>query len=191
MKKAGVIILALLCVALLCGGFYLVKERSERSRNPEVELTTVQKITTKDLDQNYPATPREVVKLYNRIITCYYKEEYTEEELGQLADQSLSLFDADLQANNPKELYMSSLHEEIADYHQRERYIAQSNVCDSSDVLYKTIDGDEIAYVNASYFVREGTGYCKTYQQYVLRKNAEGEWRILVFYQIEGPQEDE
>ena len=95
-----------------------------------------------------------------------------------------------MQANNPKELYLSSLKDDIADYAQRERYIAQSDVCDSSEVLYKTIDGEDIAYVNASYFVREGTDYCKTYQQYVLRKNEQGEWRILVFYQIEAEPEE-
>ena len=190
MKKAGVVIAALICIALVCGGYYIVKARSETAQNPEVELTEVQKLITKDLDQKYPATPREVVKLYNRIITCYYKEEYTEEELSQLADQALRLFDEELLANNPKELYLSSLKDDIADYAQRERYIAQSDVCDSSEVLYKTIDGEDIAYVNASYFVREGTDYCKTYQQYVLRKNEQGEWRILVFYQIEAEPEE-
>lgn len=190
MKKAGVVIAALICIALVFGGYYIVKARSDTAQNPEVELTEVQKVITKDLDQKYPATPREVVKLYNRIITCYYKEEYTEEELSQLADQALRLFDEELLANNPKELYLSSLKDDIADYAQRDRYIAQSDVCDSSEVLYKTIDGDDIAYVNASYFVREGTDYCKTYQQYVLRKNEQGEWRILVFYQIEVEPED-
>ena len=191
MKKVGVIVAALLCVALICVGFFFVKRNSDSSQNHDGELTEVQKIITKDLTSNYPATPREVVKLYNRIITCYYKQVYTDDELSALADQALCLFDEELLAINPKEQYLMALKMDIANYAERERFIAQSDVCDSRDVIYKTIDGDEIAYVIASYFVREGTSYDKTYQQYVLRKDAEDRWKILVFYQIEDPSEEE
>lgn len=190
MKKAGVVIAAALCIALLCGAFYMVKVRSDSAQNTETELTTVQKLIAKDLDKRYPPTPREVIKLYNRIITCYYKEDYTQEELSRLADQTLCLFDTQLQENNPKDIYLSSLEADIEDYKSHNRFIAQSDVCDSADVLYKTIDGDDIAYVNASYFVREGSDFSKTYQQYVLRKDDKGQWKILVFYQIEPDQED-
>lgn len=191
MKKAGVIVAAFICIALVLGGFWVVREKTAQKQNEEQVLTEVQKIITKDLTSNYPKTPREVIKLYNRIITCYYKGDYTEDELSSLADQALYLFDEELQAVNPKSNYLVSLKAEIRDYENRDRYIAQSDVCDTEDVLYMTIDEDEIAYVDASYFVREGTGYGKTYQRYVLRKNAEGLWKILVFYQISAPTEEE
>lgn len=191
MKKAGIIATALICVALVVGGFFIIKEKAAQERNKEVQLTEVQKVITKDLDKKYPSTPREVVKLYNRIITCYYHEPYTESELSQLADQALRLFDADLQAINPKDQYLGAVKKEVLEYRDRDRYIAQTEVCSSDKVLFKTIDGDEIAYVTSSYFVREGTGYGKTFQQYVLRKNEDGEWRILVFYQVDATSLDE
>lgn len=191
MKKAGIIATALICVALVIGGFFIIKEKAAQERNKDVQLTEVQKVITKDLDKKYPSTPREVVKFYNRIITCYYHEEYTESELSQLADQALRLFDVDLQAINPKDQYLSSVKSEVLDYKSRDRYIAQTEVCASDKVIYKTVDEDEIAYVTSSYFVREGTSYGKTYQQYVLRKNADGEWRILVFYQVDATSVDE
>ena len=186
MKKVGKVIAALLCVALVCGAFYYVKQRSDAAQNAEIELREVEKLITKNLAKNYPATPREVIKLYNRIITCYYKEDYTDEELEQLADQTWQLFDEELQESNPKASYISLLRADIANYESRDRYIAQSSVCDSEDVVYKTVDGEEVAYVTASYFVREGKSYEKTYQQYVLRKDAEDNWKILGFYKIEG-----
>ena len=191
MKKIGVVILAVLCVGMTCLGFFFVKRNADSNQNKDVELTEVEKLITKDLSKNYPATPREVVKLYNRIITCYYEQDYTDEQLDQLADQAWCLFDEELQENNPKDQYLMSVELDIANYEQRERYIAQSDVCDSQDVLYKTIDGDEIAYVNASYFVREGSTYDKSYQQYVLRQDAQDRWKILVFYQIAEPSEEE
>jgi Na+-transporting NADH:ubiquinone oxidoreductase subunit NqrC len=193
MKKVLAWIVALLCVAVVCGGFYLVKIRSEQNQaKDKSELTEVQMIITKDLEKNYPSTPREVVKLYNRIITAFYKEEISDEELDQLADQVLALFDDDLAANNPKETYLESVKADIEDYKNRSRYIADSRVCESDEVSMVQDGDDSLAYVWASYFVREKNDYTRTYQQYVLRQDDEGNWKILVFYQIDGaPSGDE
>ena len=78
MKKAGIVVAALLCVALVCGGFYYLKNRPS-GIDKEENLTEVQKIITRDLDQQYPPTPREVVKFYNRIIMSYYGEDYSDD----------------------------------------------------------------------------------------------------------------
>jgi hypothetical protein len=186
MKKAGIIIAAILCIGLLCGGFYYIKNRP--SSGEDVELTKVQKIITRDMSSDYPATPREVVKLYNRIITCYYGEKYTDEEFDGLADHALSLFDEDLLANNPKDTYEAEVKDEVADYKQRSREIRQTNVCDSNDVKFVTDsnNGDQLAYVTATYFIRENNSYERTYQMYVLRKDAQEKWKILTYYKIEG-----
>lgn len=191
MKKVGVVIAALLCILLVCGTFFFVKQKASQAQNQQTELTEVQKLITKNIAGNYPSTPREVVKLYNRIITAYYKEDYTIDELSKLADQTLLLFDDELREINDKQSYFMALKADIDDYARRERYIAQSSVCDSRDVLYKTIDEDEIAYVTSSYFVREGTNYAKTYQTYVLRKDELGNWKILVFYQVKGDSSED
>jgi hypothetical protein len=186
MKKAGIIIAAILCIGLLCGGFYYIKNRP--SSGEDVELTKVQKIITRDMSSDYPATPREVVKLYNRIITCYYGEKYTDEEFDGLADHALSLFDEELLANNPKDTYEAEVKDEVADYKQRSREIRQTNVCDSNDVKFVTDsnNGDQLAYVTATYFIRENNSYERTYQMYVLRKDAQEKWKILTYYKIEG-----
>ena len=49
------------------------------------------------------------------------------------------------------------------------------------DVEFQTIDGAECACVTASYFVRDDEGYSKTAQEYILRKDQEGKWKILAF----------
>ena len=72
MKKTGIVILTIALIAAICGSFYIVNDKSKRANQKEKVLTEVQRITTKDLDKNYPQTPREVVKLYNRIVKCYY-----------------------------------------------------------------------------------------------------------------------
>ena len=156
-----------------------------------VELTEIQKLITKNLDTNYPATPREVVKYYNRILECFYDDTYTDDELESLADQARKLLDDELLENNPRDQYLSDLKADIEDYHNKSKTIRSSNVCDSNDVVYQTVDGRECAYVTASYFMNENNSFDRTNEMYVLRKDDDGDWKILVFYQVEGDSSDE
>ncbi len=191
MKKIGVVIIALAVIIGICGAFYIVNEKSKKESQKEASLTEIEKITTKDLDTNYPQTPREVVKFYNKIVDCYYKDQYTDDELDALVDQALKLFDDELAQNNPKDTYKASVIADVSNYEDQGKTISQINVCDSNDVKYITDDGDNIAYVTASYFIKQDSSYSKTFQEYVLRKDAEGRWKILTFYKVESASDTE
>ena len=194
MKKAGVIIGAVLLVILVVGGFYFVTQKANKSSVEDQTLTEVQSIITKNLEEDYPLTPRQVVSLYNRIITAYYKEDYSSEEFDQLVDQELLLFDDELLEINPKATYKASLAQDIAEYEDANKTIEQWSVCDSDDVQYTKDQetGDNIAFVDVSYFMKEGKStYTRTYEKFVLRKDADGNWKILGFYQTDGSSEDD
>ncbi len=191
MKKIGIVIIALVVIMGICGAFYAVNENSKKESQKEASLTEIQKITTKDLDANYPQTPREVVKFYNKIVDSYYKDQYTDDELDALADQALKLFDDELVQNNPKDTYKSSIIADVLNYEDQGKTISQINVCDSNDVKYVTDNGDSIAYVTTSYFIKQDNSYSKTYQEYVLRKDSEGRWKILTFYKIASDSDTE
>ncbi len=186
MKKTRIVILAIVIVAAICTAFYIVNNNSKKESAKEAELTEIQKITTRNMEKDYPATPREVIKFYNRIVKCYYGRQYSDDELEQLADQALSMFDDDLLKKNQKESYIESVKSDAAQYEEDNKSISQTDVCDSNDVKYMTDNGDDIAYVTASYFIKNGSSYTKTYQEYVLRKDGDGDWKILTFYKIEG-----
>ncbi len=191
MKKTGIVIIALVVIIGICGAFYAVNENSKKESQKEASLTEIQKITTKDLDASYPQTPREVVKFYNKIVDCYYKDQYTDDELDALVDQALKLFDDELVQNNPKDTYKASIVADVKNYKDQGKTIAQTDVCDSNDVKYVTDNGDSIAYVTASYFIKQDNSYSKTYQEYVLRKDSEGRWKILTFYKIASDSDTE
>ena len=186
MKKTRIVILAIVIVAAICTAFYIVNNNSNKESAKEAGLTEIQKITTRNMEKDYPATPREVIKFYNRIVKCYYGRQYSDDELEQLADQALSMFDDDLLKKNEKESYIESVKSDAAQYEEDNKSISQTDVCDSNDVKYMTDNGDDIAYVTASYFIKTGSSYTKTYQEYVLRKDGDGDWKILTFYKIEG-----
>lgn len=193
MKKVGIVFLALLCSALVCGGFFLLKSKIKVHPDENGEISQIEKITTRDLDAEYPVTPREVVKFYNKIILSYYKEEYTDDEFDSLLEHARKLLDEELLENNPSDMYRAAVEREIADYKDRDREIRQSSVCDIDDVRYLTDkdSGDELAYVEVTYFVKEKKEFARTYQMYVLRKNDEGQWKILSYYQIDKGQDIE
>lgn len=189
MKKNRIIIIVVICVALLVGGYAVWMNRNSTS-SENVELTKVQQMITKDLEKNYPATPREVVKMYNEIITCFYGEEYTEEELDKLLDMTLTLMDDELAANNPKEEYLSRVKTEIAAFDLAGRTIVSYTLSSSNEIEFGTIDGSESAIVQTSYFIKEKSSYSKTYQDYLLRKDADGKWKILGFEKVGGDFSD-
>ena len=192
MKKAFRIgISIVICVGLVCGYYYYLSHKNEKSAEDAQDKTTeVEKIIERDFDKNYPKTPREVVKWYNRIITAFYGEEYTDEELEKMADQARSLMDDELLSYNPRDTYLKSLKADIEDYKTRDKIIVQSLVSDSNDITYATVDGDYCAYVDAYYFSREASDYSRTYEEFVLRRDDEGHWKILSFRLTEGDNDE-
>lgn len=192
MKKAFRIgISIVICVGLVCGYYYYLSQKNAKSsEDAEDKMTEVEKIIERDFDKNYPKTPREVVKWYNRIITAFYSEEYTDEELEKMADQARRLMDDELLSYNPRDTYLKNLKADIEDYKTRNKIIVQSSVSDSNDITYATVDGDYCAYVDAYYFSREASDYSRTYEEFVLRRDDEGHWKILSFRLTEGDNDE-
>lgn len=181
MKQVRVAIAGVACVALLVGFYYFLSHRTQPGAEEKVEITEITKVTTKNLDTSYPATPREVIKFYNRVLGCVYNDEYTEEEFDKLAEQIWTVMDTDLQEANPLDQYRETLWADAEAYHAQKRVIATMSVCDSSDVELKKVGGRECAYVTASYFLQSDKSFYRTNQQYVLRKDSDGKWKIYGF----------
>ena len=195
MKKTRIIIIVVLCVTLLVGGYAVWMNRNSNISSETIELTKVQQLVTKDLSKNYPATPREVVKVYNEISTCFYNETYTNEELEKLVDMTLLLMDEELAVNNPKSDYLKRVKAEINAFKQAGRTIVSYGLEGSNEVELGLIDGEERAIVQTSYFIREKNSvsnnpYSKTYQDYLLRKDMDGRWKILGFEKVKGDASD-
>lgn len=195
MKNVKYVIIGIACICLICVGFYFFSKENE---TPEKELTEVEKVILRDLEENYPKTPREVVKFYNKIVSCYYGEELTDEQLEKLVDQMLLLLDEDLLLVNTRDEYYDSVVSDIEQYQSMKKQVVRTDVCDSNEVKYiddvkeGSTEVDELAYVNASYFINTDGNFAYSYQQFVLRQDDDGRWKILTFYEVEGePSENE
>lgn len=194
MNKAKYVIIGIACICLICAGYLLFSTGNSVS---EKELTEVEKVLVKDLKKDYPKTPREVVKFYNRIIKCYYSEDLSDKDLEKMVDQMLCLLDEDLLLVNPRDEYYNSVVSDIEEYEEKNKSIVSTDVCDSNDVTYiddkkeGTTEVDKLAYVNTSYFINTDGKFTNTYQQFVLRQDEDGQWKILTFYEVEGESEED
>lgn len=182
MKNLKMVIIAVVMVALIGGYFYYLTNREAKNTDANVEITELQEVLSKQLDRKYPPTPREVIKFYNRILTCAYGGEYDDAQFDKLAEQARKLMDDELLESNPKDVYKETLRKEVASYKEDSRQIIQTGICESDEVRYKEIEGRKCAYVQASYFTREGkSDFFKAYEDYLLRQDNDGNWKILAF----------
>lgn len=180
-------IVSLICAALVVGYFIYLNNKNSKEE-PNEELTEAEIIATTDFDKNYPETPRAVVKWYNRIATVIYNNDLGDVSLEEVGSQERKLLDDDLLKLNPEKEFYKRLENEMDENKKRERSIVSSEVCDSADITYKTVNGYDCSYVYSYYFGKEGNNFTRTYQKFCLRKDKQGRWKILTFEKV--PQEE-
>ena len=174
------IIIAVLVVSFY---FYLSKRMtsgSEETKAP-TQVSTMDEVLEKNFSTQYPGTPRSVIQWYNKIVLLYHDEDTTDQQLVDLCDQAQKLFDDELLKLKPRVNYIASVRSDRESFAAADRKIVSTDVCDSADVSYFTNDRKDYAYVVASYFETEGSGYTRVYQKYCLRKDADNHWKILAF----------
>lgn len=143
------------------------------------EISEVAKVLSKDLENNYPLTAREVVSFFTSIQKCYYNEKYNDKELVQLAYKAMELFDDELVENNEFDEYYENLNLEIDEYKSAERTITKTILDKAADVIYSEIDGVRYAKMNCIYYLKTSGETTKVTETYVLRCDSEGRWKIL------------
>ncbi len=184
-----VIVVAALVAAIVGTVFYIFITRPS-DPTEGIELTEVDELVTMDIENDYPSSVRAVTNLWSRFMTCLYNEEYTDEEYEKMIMNMRHLMDSDLQKQNPEETYISAMKADIEDYRSKNWTISNYTIPDTDDVTYKEIDGVDMALLTVSYFVKQDTAYAKSYQNYVLKKNSDGLWKIYGYSLKETVQTD-
>ena len=182
MKRSGIVSIIITCVILVAviGGFaFFLSHKSRTSGEEAVESTAVQKVLQKDLERNYPPTPKEVVKYFAEITKCFYNEEYSEEELEKLATQIQVLYDEALVANKSEDDYMQDLRSEIASMKENKYTIVGYEVSPSTDVEFFTENEESCARLYCNFYVKQGAGNVPSLEQFVLRRDEAGHWKIM------------
>ena len=178
--KILVILIVVLFVSAILGLFIYVNNKPQSgSLEDDVVISNVDNVVLRNLDINYPPTPKEVLKYYSEITMCFYEENLSEEDLVRLAQTARKLYDAELCADITEEEYLASLREDILEFNSLGIVVSGYTVSASTDVEEFVVDGRECARLYATYRLRQGTEYIYSNEVFIMRKDENGHWKIL------------
>lgn len=186
-KNVRTIVVLVIFILFVIGVFTFFSKKETKLEDPQdVEATVMDELLGRNLDINYPPTPREVLKYYNEITQEIYKETYSDEQLSEIAKRLRLLYDDELVENQPFDEYLNSLKGEIKGYLDKGITISSYTLSSSTDVETYTVDGFDFAKLYTFYNLRQEQNGTVAYQQvnqvFVLRKDAEdGHWKIYGF----------
>ncbi len=186
-KIAKTVIIAVILAAIILVYYYSLGHRAKRQEVEEaIAATVVQSILMRDLEHNYPPTPKEVVKYYAEITECFYNETYSDEELVQLASKIQMLYDAELVANKTQEQYLQDLRDDIVEMKGQQLTVASYEVSSSTDVEYFTQNEYSCARLYCTFYLKQqGGGRVPSQERFVLRQDEDGHWKILGWELVE------
>lgn len=186
-KVAKTIIIVAALAAIILVYYYSLSHRAKRQEVEEtIAATVVQSILMRDLEHNYPPTPKEVVKYYAEITECFYNETYSDEELVQLAGKIQMLYDAELVANKTQEQYMQDLRDDIAEMKGEQLTVASYEVSSSTDVEYFEQGEYSCARLYCTFYLKkQGGSRVPSQERFVLRQDGDGHWKILGWELVE------
>lgn len=175
----GAFILIILVVAMVSYYGYL-SNKSSRKAEEDVAVTKVQKMLMRDLNLNYPPTPKEVVKCFGDITLCLYDGNCEDSDIEKLAAQLVQLYDQELVDHNPWADYIVSLKNDIASYKDNKTIVSSYEPAGSSSVDFYTRDGFSWARLYCTFYTRQEKA--KTSQAvaevFLLRKDEDNRWKI-------------
>ncbi len=173
------IVILFILAAIVVGGFAMIAFRNKPDVATPTMLTAVDEALSRNLENNYPATPKEVLKYYSELTRCFYSESYTEDQLKQMAEQSRRLLDDELKAQQTDEDYLNDLKTAIAVFQGQNRTISSYSVSSATDIDYYRFEDADWAKGLCLFTVREGTRMVSTQEEFLLRKDTEGHWKIF------------
>lgn len=181
MKKIGmkgftVVIMLIVILGLV---YYTYLNNNASNRQETSEETEAEKLLNYDFENNYPKTVRETVKLHCRYLKSAYNDAFTEEELFTINRNIRELFDEELLQNNAEADQLQGLKDEIQLYEENKQKFISYSLAEASQVQYNTEDGVEYAKMKVTIVLKVDGGTMSGDEEYILRKDEEGRWKIL------------
>lgn len=188
MKKAKNLIIILILACVVFGYIFCLMSENKKAKKI-VHNKEYNEIVNRNLDKNYPRTPKDLVGYYSKILKYLYSGNPSSDDVKELAGISRKLFDEELLLNQSRGQYEEDLLSELQKYKEEKRKISSYVVENNSEIEYKTFQSHYYAFVDCAYYIKgEKTTY-RTLETYTLRKDSEGKWKLL-YWSLTPVQED-
>lgn len=180
-KHWRMVVAVILCAALCIGYYYYLANKPQKKDATEKAVTNdeLAYLTTRNINDNYPESVRDVVKLYARITKEYYESDITEADIEKLGAQARLLFDDELKNTQTDDEFLKALKEDISIYRNNNARISSFSIQSANDTRYATFNNREYASLQLVYYIREGSTLKTSGTKFTLRKDTSGRWKIL------------
>lgn len=176
----GIICLAIMAM-LVVGYYYHLSNRSVAApEEMEVDsLSAVQEVLVRNMETNYPQTPREVVKYFAELTKCLYNEELSDEDVYELGMRFREIYDDELIANQEEDDYLEQLKADVVSSHSKGQTLFNYTLSSSVDVETFSQNGYDIARLHCIFGIRQDLLLYNSDTIFVLRKDENGHYKIL------------
>lgn len=181
MKKKGAntftVIVSILVIA--CLAVYVVISNQTKQTTSGDDASEVEKLLSYDFEEDYPKTVKETVRLHCRYMKCAYNNEFAEDELSQMNKQVRNLYDQELLDYNEEDAQLDALKQDIQYYVDNKQKIVSYSYGEDSQIEYNTEDQIDYAKIRVTVLLRVDSAPGEAEEEYILRKNDQGQWKIL------------
>lgn len=192
MKKKGantftilVFILVIVCLAV----YAVIGNRAKQTTSGD-DASEVEKLLSYDFVEDYPKTVKETVRLNCRYMKCAYNNEFSEDELDKMNQQVRNLYDQELLDYNEESSQLDALKQDIQYYVDNKQKIVSYSFGEDSQIEYNTQDQVDYAKIKVKVMLRVDSAPGEAEEEFILRKNDEGQWKILGWQAVKESSED-
>ena len=178
-SPVGTIIFMVLFAGVVIGLFFLIT-RNKNKDTKEIPATSSEAdvLIKKDLDWEYPVTPREVLKLYCRITKCLYNDDLTDEQIKKLVSKLRNLYTFELQENNDEDDQIKLIKGDRAEYKKDKKTIFQYTVEKSENISYIETKAGNTALIEMYFTIQAGANMNRSFEEFSLVQEDSGRWKI-------------
>ena len=188
-KKSGPLgtIIFMVLFAAVVIGIYFAITRGKNTDTKEIpaETSEADALIKKDLDWEYPATPREVLKLYCRITKCLYNDDLTDEQIKKLVSQVRNLYSFDLLENNAEDEQIAFIKGDRVEYKKDKKTIFSFAIDSASNIEYIDTKAGKTALIKMYFTLKAGANMERSFEEFSLIQQDDGKWKIVAWRQSE------
>ena len=175
----------LLIVVIVIGVLALFSKLSEKKEEEMLEedypKTSYEILASKDFDVSYPATPYEVVKLYNKYLKYIYNNELEDKENEVLVDCIRQMWSEEWLKLNERDGHVANMKKEAENFRNNKKVMSNYLVSESSTKKeFASLNGKEGCAIMTSYLYTIDKSTSKVYMMFYLLEE-EGKWKILYY----------
>ncbi len=193
-KGTKIFTIVIFLVAMVVLTFYVRLSNDSATKQDETAVTEKDKLLQYDMENDYPKTARETVKLHCRYLKYIYSDEFeeegTDEDLAAMNQKIRKLFAEELLEINSQEKHLQALKDEIALYELNKQKFVSYTLAEGSQIEYNTENDVEYARMRVTIAMSIDGASASVDEEYLLRQDEDGKWKILG-WQIKGQNQIE